>query len=34
MDDVFGDHFKEPVFVKPEDNVQGKFVKVFEEKKR
>jgi hypothetical protein len=32
MDDVFGDHFKEPVFVKPEDNVQGKFVKVFEEK--
>ncbi|MGV9002970.1 hypothetical protein [Flavobacterium sp.] len=31
MDDVFGDHFKEPVFVKPEDNVQSKFVKVFDE---
>ena len=31
MDDVFGDHFKEPVFVKPEDNVQSPFVKVFEE---
>lgn len=32
MDDVFGDHFQEPVFVKPEENVREKFVKVFEEK--
>lgn len=31
MDDVFGDHFKEPVFVKPEDNVQSPFVNVFDE---
>lgn len=32
LDDVFGDHFKEPVFVKPEDNVQEKFIKAFDEK--
>lgn len=32
MEDVFGDHFKEAVFVKPEENVQSKFVKVFEDK--
>lgn len=34
MDDVFADHFQEPVFVKPEENVQGKFVNVFEEKEK
>ena len=28
MDDVFGDHFREPVFVKPEDNVDDGFTKV------
>lgn len=27
MDDVFGDHFREPIFVKPEDNVDDGFIK-------
>jgi hypothetical protein len=34
MDEVMGDHFKEPEFVKPEDNVQTKFVNVFEDNKK
>ena len=33
MDDVFGDHFKEPIFVKPEDNVDDGFIKATDQPK-
>ena len=33
MNDVFGDHFREPIFVKPEDNVGDGFIKATDQPK-